>query len=221
MNTAIAPVNGNDYYGTGAPVKKAQSDLDMETFLRLLTAQLANQNPLEPMNDRDFFAQMAQLGTVQGIDKLKSSAEVDQANLMIGKQVTAIRTGSETNGGKDAFVTGIVQGVTLKNGERLLQVREANGGISEVKMGNIQSMQEAPATAKLDTAVGLANSAQFIGKTLNGPHPTLKDASGKPENLTGKVSKVSFENNSVFFTVQDRTGANVKVNLLNVLSFGE
>jgi flagellar hook assembly protein FlgD len=173
------------------------------------------------MNDRDFFAQMAQLGTVQGIDKLKSSAEVDQANLMIGKQVTAIRTGSETNGGKDAFVTGIVQGVTLKNGERLLQVREANGGISEVKMGNIQSMQEAPATAKLDTAVGLANSAQFIGKTLNGPHPTLKDASGKPENLTGKVSKVSFENNSVFFTVQDRTGANVKVNLLNVLSFGE
>ncbi|MBL8087546.1 MAG: hypothetical protein JNM85_05665 [Chthonomonas sp.] len=219
MDTAISPVNGNDFFGTGAP-KKAKSDLDMAAFLRLLTTQLSNQNPLEPMNDRDFFAQMAQLGTVQGIDQLKASAEVEQANAMIGKEVVAVRTGQELQG-QEAFVKGIVKGVTMVNGERMIQVQEANGGIAEVKIGNIKSIGEPAVNSRVDTAVALANSAQFIGKTVTANHPTLRDSSNNPEKITGAVKKVSFEKGSVYFTIQDRLGKDVQVSLLDVQSFSD
>ncbi|MFQ3677797.1 MAG: flagellar hook capping FlgD N-terminal domain-containing protein, partial [Fimbriimonadaceae bacterium] len=54
------PVNSYDYNaGFGIQPQKSKSELNMEMFLRLLVTQLQNQNPLEPMNDRDFFAQMA------------------------------------------------------------------------------------------------------------------------------------------------------------------
>ena len=51
---AVTPVDGNQYFGIKPATPK--SELDMKSFMRLLTVQLTNQNPLEPMNDRDFFA---------------------------------------------------------------------------------------------------------------------------------------------------------------------
>ena len=120
-------------------VKQAKSELDMNTFMRLLTVQLANQNPLEPMNDRDFFAQMAQLGQVEGIGKLQSSMEMSQAAGMIGKTVTAVRT--LTDNGENSLVTGTVQKVSLKDGERIITIKDqVNGGLVDVKIGNIREV---------------------------------------------------------------------------------
>lgn len=38
---------------------------DYESFLKLLTAQISNQDPLSPMESTDFIAQLAQLSTVE------------------------------------------------------------------------------------------------------------------------------------------------------------
>jgi flagellar basal-body rod modification protein FlgD len=119
----------------------SRNELNMETFLRLLTVQLANQNPLEPMNDRDFFAQMAQLGTVQGLDKVKDSLDVSQAAGLIGKTVTALRPMTdEGSGGQNSLVTGIAKRLTIRSGEYFLGLQEPNGGIVEVRMSNIREV---------------------------------------------------------------------------------
>jgi len=53
-----------------------QSDeMGQDEFLQLLVAQLNNQNPLEPQENGEFVAQLAQLSTVEGIDKLNSTVE--------------------------------------------------------------------------------------------------------------------------------------------------
>lgn len=119
-----------------------QSGLDMNTFLRLLTVQLSTQNPLEPMSDRDFFAQMAQLGTVQGIDKLKQSMDVAQAAQLMGKTVTAVRPFTDTGTGISDTVTGTVQRLTVRNGTYFLDLKTDNGGFAEVQMSNIQSISQ-------------------------------------------------------------------------------
>ena len=103
----------------------------------LLTVQLANQNPLEPMNDRDFFAQMAQLGQVQGMDKIQGSLDFGQAANLIGKTVTAVRPGDLS--GK-ATVEGEVTKVAIKNGEQVITVKEADGGSVEITLSAIQSI---------------------------------------------------------------------------------
>ncbi|MCC7433437.1 MAG: hypothetical protein IT363_02045 [Methanoregulaceae archaeon] len=123
------------------------STLDMETFLVLLTVQLATQNPLEPMSDRDFFAQMAQLGTVQGMDAMRGSLDASQAANMIGKKVTAIRPFTVVGNETSPLVEGKVERVIIRDGRNYLVVREANDGLVEVEMGNVLQIQEATAAA--------------------------------------------------------------------------
>lgn len=136
----VTPYDGRTYFGI-TPVKP-KSELDTQQFIRLLTVQLENQNPLEPMNDRDFFAQMAQLGTVNGLGDLKKSFEVTQAAALMGKKVTAFRPMSETGSGFNEVATGVVKTLTNRNGEYFLGVQEANGGIVEIRMSAIQSVEE-------------------------------------------------------------------------------
>lgn len=130
----VTPVNGYNY---GASTPRAKSELDMETFLNLLVVQLANQNPLEPMNDRDFFAQMAQLGQVQGLDKMQASLDISQAATLMGKTVEAVRPQDAGNVGKESTVTGKVVRLQIVDGTRILGVQEANGGIVDVPMESI------------------------------------------------------------------------------------
>jgi flagellar basal-body rod modification protein FlgD len=136
----IDPINGFDYFGQGAPIK-SKSDLDMETFMRLLTVQLANQNPLEPMNDRDFFAQMAQLGTVQGMDNLQASMEMSQASALMGKTVTAVRPMTDSGDPANSLVSGRVDKVSVREGEIIVTLTEAKGGSVDVRLSSIREIK--------------------------------------------------------------------------------
>jgi flagellar basal-body rod modification protein FlgD len=139
INQVVEPYDGAKYFGVKAPDEK--SKLDMNAFMRLLTVQLSNQNPLEPMSDRDFFAQMAQLGQVQGMDQLGKSMQVSQAAAMMGKTVTAIRPMTQGSTGSNDLVTGVVTKMVVKNGEQKLVLREANGGEVEVGFNSIQQVE--------------------------------------------------------------------------------
>lgn len=139
MASTVNPVNGSDYFGVTAP--KAKDKLDMNTFMRLLTVQLANQNPLEPMNDRDFFAQMAQLGQVQGTDKMINKLDVIQATSLMGKSVSALRTMTTSgSNGQNSIVTGVVKSMSVRNGTYYLNLQDDTGGITEITFDNIQSI---------------------------------------------------------------------------------
>ncbi len=136
----ITPIDSNAFFGVTLP--KPKEELNSKTFIRLLSAQLANQNPLEPMKDNDFFAQLAQLGQVNGIDQMQNSLQVSQAASLIGKTVTALRPFTETTG---AMQNGIVQGKVMKmavrNGEYYLTVKDNfDGGLVDVKLANIQEV---------------------------------------------------------------------------------
>lgn len=140
---SVSPVRGADYFGLNAQPRQAKNDLDMETFLRLLVVQLVNQNPLEPMNDRDFFAQMAQLGQVQGMDRIQSTLDLGQSAALIGKTVLAVRPmTAEGSDGLNAYVTGKIVKVSIRNGEQVLGVQEPNGGIVDIRLENIREVAQ-------------------------------------------------------------------------------
>ena len=74
-----------------------------DQFLRLFLAQLQNQNPLEPMQDRDFLMQLAQFTQVENAEKTASMLEklhtlltATQATALLGKQVVALPEGEAT-----------------------------------------------------------------------------------------------------------------------------
>tara|TARA_B110000438_G_scaffold100224_1_gene99143 strand:- start:1676 stop:2035 length:360 start_codon:yes stop_codon:yes gene_type:complete len=69
--------------------------MGMEDFLQLLTAQIANQDPLEPMKDTEFISQMAQMTSLEEQQKFtqsftqfaESQGEV-AAQAYLGRKVT-------------------------------------------------------------------------------------------------------------------------------------
>lgn len=61
----------------GAPTTLTRTtgsrDLGQQDFLTLLTAQLKNQDPLNPMENAEFLSQMAQFSTVSGIERINQT----------------------------------------------------------------------------------------------------------------------------------------------------
>ena len=56
-------------------VSKTDATATSERFLKLLVAQMQNQDPLSPMDNAQVTSQMAQINTVSGIDKLNTTVE--------------------------------------------------------------------------------------------------------------------------------------------------
>jgi len=73
--------------------------LGQEQFLKLMTAQMTHQDPTKPMQNGEFLSQMAQFGTVSGIQDLQqsfkdfaasiSSDQTLQAASLVGRTVSA------------------------------------------------------------------------------------------------------------------------------------
>ncbi len=55
------------------PEQRPRDDLGQEDFLTLMITQFRNQDPFEPMDNGEFLGQLAQFGTVNGIEQLNSS----------------------------------------------------------------------------------------------------------------------------------------------------
>lgn len=133
---AISPIYSNTA-GNGQ-VANSSASLDMSEFLKLLTTQLSSQDPLNPTSDSDFFAQLAQMGTVQGVDALQSSLNVSQAAALMGKTVTAAAIDPAT--GASGTVEGTVSRLTIQNGQYILDVTQSDGSVVQVLMSNVSSV---------------------------------------------------------------------------------
>jgi len=66
--------------------KKNATDLGIDDFLALMTAQLKNQDPMKPLDSTEFVAQLAQFGTVSGVQNMQTSL-TDLANSLRSSQV--------------------------------------------------------------------------------------------------------------------------------------
>lgn len=76
---------------------KKEDDLGTDAFLRLMIAQLQNQDPLSPAKNEDFVAQLAQFSSVEGIQNINAgienlatsfrSSQALEASSLVGRQV--------------------------------------------------------------------------------------------------------------------------------------
>jgi len=81
------------------------SQLKMEDFLQLLTSQITNQDPLEPMKDTEFISQMANIASLEqmqqfthGFSKFADSHGEMLAQSYLGTQVEIFSDNREISG---------------------------------------------------------------------------------------------------------------------------
>jgi flagellar basal-body rod modification protein FlgD len=81
------------------------SYMQMEDFLQLLTSQISNQDPLEPMKDTEFISQMANIASLEqmqqftkGFESFADSQKDMVAQAYLGRIVSISDEGSEVSG---------------------------------------------------------------------------------------------------------------------------
>lgn len=95
---ALTALGGGSKAGGVAGAGQGMMDMGSEDFLRLLTTQLKNQDPLNPTDSTEFMGQIAQLTSASGIQELNASFsslteglrgnQTMQAAALIGREVT-------------------------------------------------------------------------------------------------------------------------------------
>tara|TARA_B100001057_G_scaffold122957_1_gene121818 strand:+ start:1076 stop:1510 length:435 start_codon:yes stop_codon:yes gene_type:complete len=98
---------GSNPRATPAAPEDSQSSatMQMEDFLQLLTSQISNQDPLEPMKDTEFISQMANIASLEqmqqfskGFEMFASSHKDMVAQAYLGRAVE-IKSGNEESSG--------------------------------------------------------------------------------------------------------------------------
>ncbi len=73
MSSTVSSILGQDATLNQAATSKTAQDKDM--FLKLLVAQLSHQDPLNPVEDKEFVAQLAQFTSVEELQKVNTNLE--------------------------------------------------------------------------------------------------------------------------------------------------
>lgn len=131
--------NSNILNPSERPLREHKGTLDKDDFLLLLVRQLQNQDPLNPMQDRDFIAQMAQFSALEQMYNLNMQFTLirnSPAHLtgLIGKHVTWLTADLQEQ-------SGIVTGILYKDGLPYAKV-----GDKDIQLYDIIRVEEPQAT---------------------------------------------------------------------------
>ena len=108
-----------------------------EDFLRILLAQLRFQDPLKPVDNQQFVAQLAQFSALEisrqqseKIDQLLTLQSADQAVALIGKNI-------EMRTAQGGSTTGVVNAISFRTGEPRLTVTSNGTTLIDVRLADV------------------------------------------------------------------------------------
>ncbi|WP_018525954.1 flagellar hook assembly protein FlgD [Alkalispirochaeta alkalica] len=97
-------------------------ELGRDDFLKILLTQLQNQDPTNPMEDKEFIAQMAQFSALEqmtnvasGFRELNESLVADRAVQVLGRTVEIAQGSQTTRGTVSAVTQGSVPQITVND----------------------------------------------------------------------------------------------------------
>ena len=105
INTSSTVNTSASATSTTTATTKKDTSLGKDDFLKMLVTQLKNQDPLKPMDDTAFIAQMAQFSSLEQMQNMNSATLSTQANGMIGRNVTWTDADNVSQTGKVKAVT--------------------------------------------------------------------------------------------------------------------
>jgi flagellar basal-body rod modification protein FlgD len=133
-NYSVTPLAGGS--SSSAAAKDPNSvEATKDTFLKLLVTQMQNQDPLNPMDNSQFTSQIAQLNTVQGINKLNSTVAALQTQLQASQNLqstsfigrTVLVPGSNFDLKNGSAQMGV--DLTTASDSTMVQVKDLNGNV--------------------------------------------------------------------------------------------
>ena len=176
-----------------------------DQFLQLLVTQLQNQNPLDPMSNEEFTAQLTQFSMLEQLEEMNQNMEQDMSysqslnNTMmlsiVGRTASVVSDGVDVSEGT-AATSRLEVG---SNGVATVEVKNAAG---EVVASYTESVDSGWNDLTWDGLLGDGEQADDGNYTLS---VTVEDAAGNEIQsqlyATGLVQSIRFENNLAVLSV--------------------
>jgi len=188
----------------------ATSSLDKDDFLKLLVTQLEHQDPLNPLDDKEFIAQLAQFSSLEqmnniasGIDTLNetvSNQDSLSAANYIGKEVVA--SGDSIRKISDSSITPIYFSLDEAVSSITVSIYDANKNL--VKTEDLGSMKSGEYTYTWD---GLDSKESKADKGEYSVYFAAKDSSGDAvlvdTEVQGTITGISKVDGETYFKLSD------------------
>jgi flagellar basal-body rod modification protein FlgD len=188
-----------------AAANAANTAINEQDFLQLLTTQLQDQDPTNPVSNTDFFSQIAQFSEVSGINQLNSSfsqlatqlnsSQTLQAASLIGQSVLVPgSTGQLTSAG----LAGAVQ--VPSSGDVTVSIYNSSGSLVNTLDLGVQSAGTVPFTWNGQNASGTAQPAGSY---------TIKAQVGSGSSATAATTEVAAQ----VLSISPNTSNGIMLNL--------
>ncbi len=196
---ATTPTGNTTNASPGSAVASAATQtLGQDAFLKLLMAQLSNQDPLNPVQGTEFVTQLSQFSLVeQSVQQSTSLGSIStqlqglsnsNATALVGKTVTVSGNGLAYNG-----VLATTGNVTLGGAAQAATVSISDSQGNVVRTIQLGSEPAGPLSV---TWNGQNDSGQQEPAGAYSMNVSATDANGQPvsvsQNVTGTVTQVSF-----------------------------
>lgn len=161
--------------------KEIKNSLDKDAFLNLLVTQLRYQNPLQPMEDKEFISQLAQFSSLEQAQNTSRVTKLNSAYNMVNKIISATIK-DENNDIKD--IVGVVEKVKVDGSNIYLCVKDKDVPYEDVK-------EVTDLISPLEQTDILNQSIKFnIGYTLLGKHVKAKHENAEIEGNVESIKSV-------------------------------
>lgn len=190
INTVQSPRSIKD-----APQRVPNNDIGKNEFLQLLVAQMANQDPLSPASDNEFIAQMAQFSTLEQMQNLNQSYDIQKAQTLMGEYVVGEIPATQSTNGRPVPVAGLVEAMAIEKGGVYLKIGGNKLPLSGVT-GVMDTTQYSKATSDM------LKGAELIGKQVVAK--IYDSVSNSTQNITGIVDKVIIKDGWLYALIGDK-----------------
>lgn len=192
--------------------------LSQTQFLKLLTTQMTHQDPSKPMEDGSFLTQLAQFGTVQGVQDLQksftdfsgsiTSGQALQASGLVGHYVSVPATQGVLETNKDLSGTIHVSGSTPnlqvkvidpKTGELIQTMKLGSAAQGDVPFSwdgtNAKGVPAHPGLYKIEASAMIDNKNTVLATDIESKVDSVNigaGVAGLTVNLAGNAGSVNF-----------------------------
>ena len=184
--------------GDQNPYGDAIQDVNMDDFLRMMIAELQNQDPMNPMDNAQILQQIGQIREITSNDRLTNTLEaaflgqnLSTANSLMGRSVVALA--KEAGGIREVLAAGKVTQISIENGVPKLHV-----GDRVLDLKDLTQIQSDGNAETLEAAMAM------MGKRVKGMSvPTMLQPIS--QEVSGRVMRVSLLSGEPMLHIQDKT----------------